>query len=125
MVQHAQSCTKAPGCRLRTASQLRSMAVGNGAHPVFRSPDDAISRSAGLPDLIHPSLLRLNRRFDCLIHLSVTGATAEISAQRVADILFCWVGIPIEQCLHRNHKTGGTVTALRPAPIAIRLLDCR
>src|SRR5260221_7296154 len=76
-----------------------------------------------LTRLLIPGKFRCNRRFDCLIHLRISRASTEISAQRVADILFTRLGILIEQRFHRDHEARSAIAALCSAPIAIGLLD--
>src|SRR5262245_15338109 len=75
------------------------------------------------PDLVAPPLLGFDRGLDRLVHLRVTGAAAEISAESMADVFFCWIGIAIEQRLNCDHEARGAVAALSAAPIAIGLLD--
>src|SRR5579864_9079283 len=70
-------------------------------------------------------LLRFNRRLDCLVHLRVAGAAAQISAQRVLDLFFAWLGITVKQRLYRDHESRCAETALRAAPVAISFLDGR
>src|SRR5258708_31384700 len=71
-----------------------------------------------------PGKFRRNRRFNGLIHLGVSCTAAEIPAQRTADVFFTWLGILIEQRLHRDHESRSAVATLCAAPITISLLNC-
>src|ERR1700733_1795885 len=73
----------------------------------------------------HSLLFRIHRSFDGLIHLAVSGATAEISAERAANFWLCWFWIFGKQMLDGHNESRSTVTALCSAPVAVSFLNCR
>src|SRR5438552_13495389 len=83
------------------------------------------ARLSGRRDGGAPSLLRLNCSFDCLIHLAVSGAAAQISAEGVTDFLFRWLRIFGQQMLYRHDESRSAEAALRAAPVAIGFLNRR
>src|SRR5215471_4244389 len=71
----------------------------------------------------HRLLLRLNCGFNCLVHLVIAGAAAEVPAEGAANFIFGRVRIPGEQVFHGHHEAGSAVSTLRSSPIAIGLLN--
>src|SRR5579872_981540 len=80
--------------------------------------------SVSSPDGIHPFTFRLDRRPNGFIHLVVSGAAAQIAAERRANVGFRGIWVLGKQRLHRHNEAGGTVAALRSTPVAISFLDC-
>src|SRR5579864_5077991 len=72
----------------------------------------------------HCGAFRCNRISYRLIHLVVAGATTQIAAQRGSNVCFGRIGILRHQRFHRHDEAWSTVSALRTAPVAIRLLNC-
>src|SRR5947209_4926376 len=68
-------------------------------------------------------LFRFNRRLDGLVHLRVAGATAEISAEGVANIFIRGLRVVVEQSFYRDHEPRSAITTLRAAPIAVSFLN--
>src|SRR5262249_43304672 len=71
----------------------------------------------------HSFLLRLNRRLDCLIHLRIAGAAAQIAAQGFADFCVSRIWLHRKQMFDRHHESGSAKSALRAAPVAVSFLD--
>src|SRR5471030_2060201 len=92
-------------------SNRRVPSLRSGLHK-HRSPDHSML------------LLRLNRRFDRLVHLRVSGAAAQVPAESMANFFFAWLGIAVQERFYRDHETGRAEAALRTAPVAIGFLDC-
>ena len=70
-------------------------------------------------------LLRIDRRANRLVHLRISGAAAEIAAERFANFVFGGLGIVGQQPAHGHHESRSAESALRAAEIAISLLQCR
>src|SRR5204863_9925724 len=77
----------------------------------YRVPSPA-SRSRDVEHKSSVTLLRRDRRLDCLVHLGVAGAAAQIAAERVPDFIFCWFRIAVQQSFHSDHESRRAVTAL-------------
>src|SRR6185437_2087930 len=72
----------------------------------------------------HSLLLSLDGGFDCLIHLVVSGAAAQVPAQCMTDFPLGRIRVARKQALHRHNESRSTVAALCSSPIAIRFLNC-
>jgi len=68
-------------------------------------------------------VLGLNCGFNCLIHLAIARAAAQVAAQGVADFGIGGMGICGKQMLYRHHEAGGAETALRASPVTVSFLD--
>src|SRR5439155_15762218 len=83
------------------------------------------ARLSGRRDGGATSLLRLNCSFDCLIHLAVSGAAAQISAESVANFVFRRFWILDQQMLYCHDESWSAEAALGTAPVAIGFLNRR
>src|SRR5437879_1060055 len=81
------------------------------------------ARLSGRRDGGATSLLRLNCSFDCLIHLAVSGAAAQISAESAANFVFRRFWILGQQMLYRHDESRSAESTLRAAPVAIAFLN--
>src|SRR5207248_10648030 len=99
----------------RRSSDLASGRLSGGRH----------ARLSGRRDGGATSLLRLNCSFDCLIHLAVSGAAAQISAESAANFVFRRLRILGQQMLYRHDESRRAEATLRTAPVAISFLNRR
>src|SRR5437879_9076767 len=81
------------------------------------------ARLSGRRDGGATSLLRLNCSFDCLIHLAVSGAAAQISAESAANFVFRRLRILGQQMLYRHDESRRAEATLRTARVAISFLN--
>src|SRR4029077_11076780 len=101
------------------------IAHNSGGHQQPGLSSRAKSRDLLLSCFRHSLLLGLNRGLDRVIHLAITGAAAQIPAERAADIFLGRPRILRQQMRYRHDETGSAESALRAAPVAISLLDRR
>jgi len=62
-------------------------------------------------------------RFNRLIHLVVSGASAQVPAQCASNLFVRWIGIHREQVFDRHDEARRAETALCTSPIAVSFLD--
>src|SRR5438034_9106751 len=82
------------------------------------------ARLSGRRDGGATSLLRLNCSFDCLIHLAVSGAAAQISGESVANFVFRRLWILGQQMIYRHDESRRAEAKLPTAPVAINVMNC-
>ena len=98
----------------------RRRGLADDVHRVSRSAKPSRSAASELSGRLAD---RRDRRFDGLEDLLIAGAAAQVSGERLADLVARRVGVLVEQRLRRDQEARRAVAALRGAEVGEGLLQ--